>query len=83
MKCISLILVFACIILMPSAVQAAEKPVVTYSFDNIQGDTVPDLSGFGNDGTLEGVTSRYANPPLELLATYDAVSQAIDERFGT
>ena len=36
-----------------------------------------------HDGTLEGVTSRYANPPLELPATYDAVSKAIDERFGT
>jgi threonine synthase len=36
-----------------------------------------------HDGTLESVTSRYANPPLELPATYDAVSQAIDERFGT
>jgi threonine synthase len=36
-----------------------------------------------HDQTLEGVTSRYANPPLELPATYDAVSQAIDERFGT
>ncbi|MBN1812778.1 MAG: threonine synthase [Anaerolineae bacterium] len=35
-----------------------------------------------HDQTLEGVTSRYANPPLELPATYDAVSQAIDERFG-
>ena len=35
-----------------------------------------------HDGTLEGVTSRHANPPLELPATYDAVSQAIDERFG-
>jgi threonine synthase len=35
-----------------------------------------------HDGALEGVTSRYANPPLELPATYDAVSQAIDERFG-
>jgi threonine synthase len=36
-----------------------------------------------HDGTLEGVTSRYTNPPLELPATYDAVSKAIDERFGT
>jgi threonine synthase len=36
-----------------------------------------------HDQTLEGVTSRYANPPLELPATYDAVSRAIDERFGT
>jgi threonine synthase len=35
-----------------------------------------------HDGALEGVTSRYANPPLELPATYDAVSRAIDERFG-
>ncbi|MBN1976402.1 MAG: threonine synthase [Anaerolineae bacterium] len=35
-----------------------------------------------HDQALEGVTSRYANPPLELPATYDAVSRAIDERFG-
>jgi threonine synthase len=35
-----------------------------------------------HDGMLDGVTSRYANPPLELPATYDAVSRAIDERFG-
>jgi threonine synthase len=31
---------------------------------------------------LQDVTSHYANPPLELPATYDAVSRAIDERFG-
>ena len=36
-----------------------------------------------HDQTLDGVISRHANPPLELPATYDAVSQAIDERFGT
>jgi len=35
-----------------------------------------------HDQTLEGVTSRYANPPLELPATYDAVSEAIDRTFG-
>ncbi|MFL7794263.1 MAG: pyridoxal-phosphate dependent enzyme, partial [Anaerolineae bacterium] len=32
--------------------------------------------------TLKDVASHYANPPLELPATYDAVSKAIDERFG-
>jgi threonine synthase len=32
--------------------------------------------------TLEGVVSRHANLPLELPATYDAVSKAIDETFG-
>jgi len=31
-----------------------------------------------HDGTLAEVTSRYANPPLELPADRDAVSQAID-----
>jgi threonine synthase len=31
---------------------------------------------------LNDVTSRHANPPLELPATYEAVSRAIDERFG-
>jgi hypothetical protein len=30
-----------------------EKPVVYLSFDNIRGDTVDDLSGFGNDGTMQ------------------------------
>jgi len=35
-----------------------------------------------HDQTLEGVASRYANPPLELPATYDAVSEAIDRTFG-
>jgi threonine synthase len=35
-----------------------------------------------HDGALEGVTPRYANPPLELPASYDAVSEAIDRTFG-
>jgi threonine synthase len=35
-----------------------------------------------HDQALESVTSRYANPPLELPATYDAVSEAIDRTFG-
>jgi threonine synthase len=35
-----------------------------------------------HDQMLEGVTSRYANPPMELPATYSAVNEAIDERFG-
>jgi len=35
-----------------------------------------------HDQTLDGVVSRYANPPLELPADYDAVSEAIDQAFG-
>jgi len=31
-----------------------------------------------HDGTLEGVSSSFRNPPLELPANYDAVSKAID-----
>ncbi len=31
-----------------------------------------------HEGTLDGVESRYANPPLELPADIDAVSEAID-----
>ena len=53
MRCVLLTLAFAFIILIPSAAQAA-NPVVCYSFDDIVGDTVKDLSGFGNDGTMEG-----------------------------
>jgi len=53
MKLILLTLVVG-IVLMPFVAQAAvEKPIIYYSFDNIKGDTVKDLSGFGNDGTLQ------------------------------
>ena len=54
MKCILSALVLVCIVLMPFVAQAAEKPVICYSFDSIEGDDVKDLSGFGNDGTMEG-----------------------------
>jgi hypothetical protein len=54
MKCILSALVLVCIVLMPFVAQAAEKPVIYYSFDSIEGDDVKDLSGFGNDGTMEG-----------------------------
>jgi threonine synthase len=36
-----------------------------------------------HDQTLDGVVSRHANPPLELPASYDAVSKTIDEKFGS
>jgi hypothetical protein len=52
MRCVLLVLVFACVILMPFVAKAA-NPVVYYSFDGIAGDTVKDLSGFGNNGTME------------------------------
>lgn len=35
-----------------------------------------------HDRTLEGVTARYANPPVELPADYGAVSAAIDRAFA-
>lgn len=35
-----------------------------------------------HDQTLEDVAARHANPPLELPASYDAVSKAIDEAMG-
>ena len=41
------------IVLMPFVAQAGENPIVHFAFDNIKGDTVKDLSGSGNDGTLE------------------------------
>jgi threonine synthase len=31
-----------------------------------------------HEKTLDDVTARFTNPPLELSASYDAVSQAID-----
>jgi hypothetical protein len=53
MRYILLILFFVCIALTPFVAHAIEKPVIYYSFDNIRGDAIADLSGFGNDGTLE------------------------------
>jgi hypothetical protein len=35
------------------AAQAIETPIVSYSFDAIEGDAVIDISGSGNDGTME------------------------------
>jgi threonine synthase len=35
-----------------------------------------------HEDALEGVSPRRANPPLALAADYDAVSAAIDERWG-
>jgi len=35
-----------------------------------------------HDGTLDGVESRYANPPVELPADIEAVSEAIDRAIG-
>ena len=45
-------LVSVCIVLMPFTAQALEDPVIFYLFDSIEGNTVRDLSGFGNHGTL-------------------------------
>jgi hypothetical protein len=45
--------VSVCMVLVPFVAQAGVKPVIYYSFDNIKGDVVEDLSGFNNDGTLE------------------------------
>ena len=53
MKYFLLTLSFVCMVLTPLVVQAMEKPVIYYSFDNVNGDVVEDLSEFGNDGTLE------------------------------
>ena len=53
MRTLKLIILCTTIVLLPLAAQGLETPVVYYSFDNITGDTVPDLSGAGNDGTLE------------------------------
>ena len=36
-----------------------------------------------HERALESVESHHANPPIELPASYDAVSKAIDETFGT
>jgi len=53
MKCIIALLVFSCAFLMPAVSQAIGDPVLAFSFDNVEGDTVEDLSEFGNDGTLQ------------------------------
>jgi len=47
------VLLLACITFSPLTVEALEKPIVHFSFDNVGADTVEDLSGLGNDGTLQ------------------------------
>ena len=53
MKYVSFALLLTCMIYLSLTAQALEKSVVYLSFDNIKGDTVDDLSGFGNDGTMQ------------------------------
>jgi hypothetical protein len=53
MKYVLSTLVLACMVLMPFAAEALEKPVAAYLFDDIRGDAVADASGSGNDGTME------------------------------
>jgi threonine synthase len=36
-----------------------------------------------HEGTLDGVTARHANPPVELPADFDAVRRALDRLLGT
>jgi len=38
---------------MPLATRAMDKPIVAFTFDNIKGDLVPDVSGNRNDGTMQ------------------------------
>jgi len=52
-RCILLVLVFACLCLISAFSQAAEEPILVLTFDDVNGDFVEDLSGFGNDGTLQ------------------------------
>lgn len=46
-----IVIILALILATP--LLAMDKPIVYFSFDEIKGDIVPDLSGFGNDGKLQ------------------------------
>jgi len=41
------------LLLIPLTINAMDKPIVAFTFDNIKGDIVPDVSGNGNDGTMQ------------------------------
>lgn len=53
MKSVLSTLIFLLFAFVPFTLYSLDKPIVYFSFDNIQGDTVKDLSGNGNDGKLE------------------------------
>jgi hypothetical protein len=46
------VLIFVFALLMPFAVHSLPEPIILLTFDNV-GDTAEDLSGNGNDGTLQ------------------------------
>jgi hypothetical protein len=48
-----LMLLLVCFVLTPFVAQALDKPILFYTFDNIQGDVVKDSSGSGNDGKMQ------------------------------
>jgi hypothetical protein len=53
MRYTSLILAFACVVLVPFVTQAEGTMLIYYTFDSSSGDTVADQSKFHNDGTME------------------------------
>lgn len=57
-KFISIILVMALALsilpIIPAIAQPSVQPIVWYTFDNVEGTTVKDMSGNNNDGTLYG-----------------------------
>ncbi|MBT3267783.1 LamG domain-containing protein [Candidatus Poribacteria bacterium] len=71
------------------ASKAPAELVVYYSFDNISGDTVPDSSGFGNDGIIEddveivagaeGDGVGFANSRVKILASDSFTSEMFAE----
>jgi len=83
MKYFLLTLFFVCMVFTPFVTLAMENPVIYYSFDNISGDVVEDLSGFGNDGTLETNPETVAGQFGEGLAFESSrVSVPASDSFG-
>ena len=59
---------------------APDERVVVVS--TARGLTLTEFKRAYHEGSLEGVTSRHANRPIELPADVDAVRRAIDARLG-
>jgi len=95
MRYVLLTLFLVGIALMPFIAQAAgkEKPIVYLSFDNVKGDTVKDLSGFDNDGTLEqkpdiidgklGKALEFASSRVKISASDSLTSELFKEGMFT
>ena len=72
MRCTLFVFVLIVVLAVPATWAALPQAVLIYTFDSIDGDTVKDASGNGNDGTMENNPSVVAGKFGDALSFEDS-----------